>query len=245
MEKIGIISGKGGTGKSTLSKYISEVLSKNQRVLLIDSDFGFRTLDLMLDLENTIYDIYDYSKDLDDDLCINDVENNENLKFICASQSKSVSDIDFNMIKEKLEKDNKIYDYLIVDIPRDENTILAWANIVDKFILITEDDDINLRLTDKIMYIFIKNKIKKDINIVFNRVDNKKEFDLEKKYEIFRGPSVKIISKIPVFTDLENSENEEYLLFINDIINALKGEEVVFRDKRIEETGFLKKIFGK
>lgn len=244
MKKIGIISGKGGSGKSIIASSLAKELSKESNTLLIDSDLGFRTLDLMLNCENTIYDIYDFSMGIEDEMCINKVEDNEKLDFLCASQSKTVDDIDFSKIKDNLDTLSK-YEYVIVDIPRDEKTIVAWADIVDEFILITEDNDISLRLTDKIMYIFIKNKIRRPIKVVFNKVDSNKEFDLEKKYELFMGPNVKIISKIPKFYNIEEEDLEEFLLFIRDIVEVIKGNDIVFREKKVEEKTFIQKLLGK
>ena len=198
----------------------------------------------MLNCENTIYDIYDFSMGIEDEMCINKVEDNEKLNFLCASQSKTVDDIDFSKIKDNLDTLSK-YEYVIVDIPRDEKTIVAWADIVDEFILITEDNDISLRLTDKIMYIFIKNKIRRPIKVVFNKVDSNKEFDLEKKYELFMGPNVKIISKIPKFYNIEEEDLEEFLLFIRDIVEVIKGNDIVFREKKVEEKTFIQKLLGK
>lgn len=244
MKKIGIISGKGGSGKSIIASSLAKELSKESNTLLIDSDLGFRTLDLMLNCENTIYDIYDFSMGIEDEMCINKVEDNEKLNFLCASQSKTVDDIDFSKIKDNLDTLSK-YEYVIVDIPRDEKTIVAWADIVDEFILITEDNDISLRLTDKIMYIFIKNKIRRPIKVVFNKVDSNKEFDLEKKYELFMGPNVKIISKIPKFYNIEEEDLEEFLLFIRDIVEVIKENDIVFREKKVEEKTFIQKLLGK
>lgn len=244
MKKIGIISGKGGSGKSIIASSLAKELSKESNTLLIDSDLGFRTLDLMLNCENTIYDIYDFSMGIEDEMCINKVEDNEKLDFLCASQSKTVDDIDFSKIKDNLYTLSK-YEYVIVDIPRDEKTIVAWVDIVDEFILITEDNDISLRLTDKIMYIFIKNKIRRPIKVVFNKVDSNKEFDLEKKYELFMGPNVKIISKIPKFYNIEEEDLEEFLLFIRDIVEVIKGNDIVFREKKVEEKTFIQKLLGK
>lgn len=56
-----VTSGKGGTGKSTVSAGISYALARlGKRILLIDGDAGLRSLDLMLGIGgNTVYDIAD------------------------------------------------------------------------------------------------------------------------------------------------------------------------------------------
>lgn len=56
-----VTSGKGGTGKSTVSAGLAYALARlGKRILLIDGDAGLRSLDLMLGVGgNTVYDIAD------------------------------------------------------------------------------------------------------------------------------------------------------------------------------------------
>ncbi len=56
-----VTSGKGGTGKSTVSAGLAYALARlGKRILLIDGDAGLRSLDLMLGVGgNTVYDISD------------------------------------------------------------------------------------------------------------------------------------------------------------------------------------------
>lgn len=60
-EVIMITSGKGGVGKTTATALIGRELSRmDKRVMLIDTDFGMRNLDLLFSLENKIiYNIAD------------------------------------------------------------------------------------------------------------------------------------------------------------------------------------------
>ncbi|MPM38930.1 Septum site-determining protein MinD [bioreactor metagenome] len=52
---IAVISGKGGTGKTTISANLGAALAlHNRRTLLIDGDSGLRNLDLLFNLENQI-----------------------------------------------------------------------------------------------------------------------------------------------------------------------------------------------
>lgn len=56
-----VTSGKGGTGKSTVSAGLAYALARQgKRILLIDGDAGLRSLDLMLGVgSNTVYDMSD------------------------------------------------------------------------------------------------------------------------------------------------------------------------------------------
>ena len=87
-EIIGVVSGKGGVGKTTITACLGSALSNvGHRVLLCDGDFGLRDLDLVLGVANEIiYDALDASEDKDymDDAI---VSIDENLDFLPASQS--------------------------------------------------------------------------------------------------------------------------------------------------------------
>lgn len=55
-----VTSGKGGTGKSTVTAGLGCALARTGRkVLLIDGDAGLRSLDLMLGIGGTVYDMSD------------------------------------------------------------------------------------------------------------------------------------------------------------------------------------------
>jgi septum site-determining protein MinD len=55
------LSGKGGTGKTTLSTSLAKALAlKGKRTVLVDADIGLRCADLLLGMEDQIlYDLSD------------------------------------------------------------------------------------------------------------------------------------------------------------------------------------------
>ena len=58
---LSVLSGKGGTGKSTISAALAVSLAaRGHRVMAVDLDIGLRSLDLLLGMENRIiFDIGD------------------------------------------------------------------------------------------------------------------------------------------------------------------------------------------
>ena len=64
-EIIGVVSGKGGVGKTTVTACLGAALSHaGHRVLLCDGDFGLRDLDLVLGVaDEIIFDALDASED--------------------------------------------------------------------------------------------------------------------------------------------------------------------------------------
>ncbi len=112
-------SGKGGTGKSTVSAGLSVSLAKQgKKVLLIDCDCGMRGLDLMLGVEkDVVFDVSDvvcgncdYSK------AIYQVEDAGGLYLMSApiDASEEVSPSVMKQITQELS-DN--YDYILIDAP--------------------------------------------------------------------------------------------------------------------------------
>ena len=92
-----IVSGKGGSGKSTCSIGLATAFSKRGRkVVLIDIDEGLRCLDLMLGVsEKLVFDLSDilnYDKPLEDVV----LKVNDNVDLIAApSVINSFSKMDF------------------------------------------------------------------------------------------------------------------------------------------------------
>ena len=117
-EIIGIVSGKGGVGKTTITACLGSALSNaGHRVLLCDGDFGLRDLDLVLGVANEIiYDALDASEDKDymDDAIVSIAEN---LDFLPASQSARWEDIGRKKYKKLVRRLSETYDYILIDAP--------------------------------------------------------------------------------------------------------------------------------
>ena len=91
-----IASGKGGTGKTTLTANLGAALSKRDKsVVVVDMDMGLRNLDVALSLESSIvYDIADVIEGnctLDDALIKHTAF--DSLFFIPAPQTRDASSI--------------------------------------------------------------------------------------------------------------------------------------------------------
>ena len=81
---IGITSGKGGVGKSSVCIGLAVALAKkNYRVCLVDMDLGLKNLDIMMGLENRVfYDIADVANGKCSVMqALVNSKQNENIKF--------------------------------------------------------------------------------------------------------------------------------------------------------------------
>ena len=116
---IAITSGKGGTGKSSISYGLGYTLAKQEnRTLIIELDFGLRCLDLMFGMEDSVK--YDLSNVLKGNMQLLDavarVPGVRDLEILCAPKNafmiataKQIADICRSI--------RKFYDFIIIDCP--------------------------------------------------------------------------------------------------------------------------------
>lgn len=140
-----VLSGKGGVGKSTFCANIGKALSKNKKVLLIDGDISFRSLDILLGLDSMV--VFDWS-DVIFNRCTKEKARlfaSDDLHLLAAplSISKSFGKEDF----ERLILDySEMYDFIFIDAPAGLNEITEiYSKAADEIIIIATPDDISLR----------------------------------------------------------------------------------------------------
>ena len=204
MGKIIIVaSGKGGTGKTTVTANIGAALAmRGNLVALVDMDMGCRNLDITLGLESSIvYDIFDVIEencDLDEAL-IKDTRY-ENLYFIPAPQTRDTSSVEDEAVKGIWEKLSSRFDYCLVDAPAGiDGGFLYAAMGADSAILVTMPEVTALRDGDRAISVH-------DPFIGIMHVDNYNRqsfvFDLIEMYRIYIDQIVfKLFSSKKIKTD--------------------------------------------
>ena len=142
----GIVSGKGGVGKSPVSVGLGlSFAQKGNSVLLVDMDEGLRCLDLLLCLESqTVFDLSDVLKGKEIEAAVYSSDFCENLKLIPAPHKVGLIE------KEKLEQFAKtvseLYDVVIFDFPAGIDTALYSALPKDTlFLTVAVPDPVSVR----------------------------------------------------------------------------------------------------
>lgn len=135
-----VTSCKGGVGKSTVSANLGTKLALDGfRTLVLDCDFGVRSLDLIMGMENEIiYDISDIilhsipcEKAIIKDKDIPDLH-------FCAAPYSYNNDIDEQQFKEAIQNmaDSLDFDYIIIDTPGEMGDPIRFAAAVSQLALI-------------------------------------------------------------------------------------------------------------
>ena len=172
-ELVAILSGKGGTGKTSVCAGISVALATGgKKVLCIDCDVGLRNLDISLGLTDcaplSFLDIteggYHLSQATQHPLY-------PNLRFLTAPMNRSAEQIDALAFSEMLQHARREFDYVLLDAPAgvDAGFRLA-ATPADRCILVTGSGPAAVRDAARVGEI-LELMEKKDVRLIVNRVD--------------------------------------------------------------------------
>ncbi len=147
-ELIAILSGKGGTGKTSLCAGIATALSSlEESVLCIDCDVGLRNLDIALGMSDvgalSFLDVCSGGYDLELAACHPVYPN---LRFLTAPMNCASGDIDPVAFAAMLEEARSQFSYVFLDAPAGiEAGFSLAAKYADRVILVTGADPAAIR----------------------------------------------------------------------------------------------------
>ena len=174
-ELIAILSGKGGTGKTSLCAGIAEALAQQgEKVLCIDCDVGLRNLDIALGISQigglSFLDVCSGGYSLDA-VTVHPVY--PNISFLTAPVSCPVEDIDPAAFFKMLTAARSKFSYILLDAPAgiDAGFKLA-AKFADRVILVTSADPASNRDASRAADV-LETMGKDNIRMVINRVQPK------------------------------------------------------------------------
>lgn len=139
-KSIGIISIKGGVGKTTLASALAVDLANGygKKVLLVDANFSAPNLGEHMDVSNSEKNVKDV---LAGHVNINSALEHRYGVDILSGSFKEVRDVNFFRLKDKIERIKSAYDYVVIDSsPNMNNELLAAILASDALFVVSTPD---------------------------------------------------------------------------------------------------------
>ncbi len=174
-ELFAVLSGKGGTGKTSVCAGIATTLaSEGKKVLCIDCDVGLRNLDISLGLSDSgalsFLDVCGGNYPLDRAARH---PKYPGLAFLTAPMNCPVETIEPIPFRDMLYAARKEFDYIFLDAPAGVDAgFRLVAQAADRFLLVTGAGPAAMRDASRVGDL-LELMGKKDVRLVVNRVDKK------------------------------------------------------------------------
>ena len=172
-ELFAVVSGKGGTGKTSVCAGIATALAEqDKRILCVDCDVGLRNLDISLGLTESgalsFLEVAEGSYPID---WAAQHPRYENLYFLTAPMNRSAAEIDPEAFGQMLSQAKKKFDYVFLDAPAglDAGFRLA-ATFADRFLVVTGAGPAAVRDAARVGDL-LELMGKSNIRLIVNRVD--------------------------------------------------------------------------
>lgn len=178
---IGFLSGKGGTGKTTVCAGLATALSADgKKVLCVDCDVGLRNLDISLGMADcgalSFQDVSEGGYSL---LSATVHPEFPKLFFLTAPVGRLAEEIDSGKFSEMLEQARTIFDYVLLDAPAglDAGFRLVSRN-ADSILLVTGCGPAAIRDAVRVADT-LELSGKTDVRLIINRVDAEMMSDIK------------------------------------------------------------------
>ena len=174
-ELIAVLSGKGGTGKTSVCAAVSTALARmGHKVLAIDCDMGLQNLDISLGLSDSgaisFLDVceggYSLSQAAKHDRF-------ESLSFLTAPLNRTAESVDADAFRDMVRAAKREFDYIFLDAPAgiDAGFELA-AKFADRCLIVTGADPAAMRDAARAAQ-RLELMGKTDVKLIVNRVSRK------------------------------------------------------------------------
>lgn len=172
-EVLAVLSGKGGTGKTSVCAGIAAALAEEDRkVLCIDCDIGLRNLDISLGLSDcgslSFLDILEHNYPVS---MASQHPAFPHLYFLTAPMNRSAEDIDREAFCRMLRNARSEFDYIFLDAPAGVDAgFHLVSQAADRFLLVTGSGPAAVRDAGRVGEL-LELKGKQNIRLIVNRVD--------------------------------------------------------------------------
>ena len=170
---VAVVSGKGGTGKTSVCAGVSIALAQEgKQVLVIDCDVGLRNLDIslgmsdcaalsFLDVSEGGYGLYQAPRHPEF----------PTLTFLTAPMNRSMDKIDTRAFADLMYNARNSYDYILLDAPAGVDVGFHMvSDAADRFLVVTGPGPAAIRDASRVGEL-LELKGKTDVRMVVNRVN--------------------------------------------------------------------------
>ena len=174
-ELIAVLSGKGGTGKTSVCAAVTTALARmGHRVLAIDCDMGLQNLDISLGLSDSgaisFLDVCEGGYELSQAAKHGQFES---LSFLTAPLNRTAESVDPEKLRDMVHAAKREFDYIFLDAPAgiDAGFELA-AKFADRCLIVTGADPAAMRDAARAAQ-RLELMGKSDVKLIVNRVSRK------------------------------------------------------------------------
>jgi septum site-determining protein MinD len=174
-ELIAVLSGKGGTGKTSVCAAVSTALARmGHRVLAVDCDMGLQNLDISLGLSDSgaisFLDVCEGGYRLEQAAKHHHFET---LSFLTAPVNRTAESVDADRFRGMIRAAKQEFDYIFLDAPAgiDAGFSLA-AKFADRCLIVTGADPAAMRDAARAAQ-RLELMGKSDVRLIVNRVSRK------------------------------------------------------------------------
>lgn len=147
-QTIAIVSGKGGTGKTSFTANVGMALAQQgYSVLCFDCDIGLRNLDIALNMTDRA--VMDFTDVLSGFCTLNDAvvpHPREKNLYLLTAPSRTTDDIRIPELRKLFAEINRSFDFCLVDAPAGlETGFMLSICSADRAVVVTTTDESSLR----------------------------------------------------------------------------------------------------
>ena len=174
-ELIAVLSGKGGTGKTSVCAGVASALAQEGKaVLCIDCDVGLRNLDIALGMSDmaalSFVDVYSGAYSLEQAAKHPDYET---LRFLTAPMNCPANAVDIEAFGAMLSQARQKFQYIFLDAPAGIETGFSLAaRFADRVMLVTGSDPAAVRDASRACEV-LELMGKTNVRLVVNRINQK------------------------------------------------------------------------
>ncbi len=172
-EVICVLSGKGGTGKTTISAALATCLAKDgKRVLCIDADIGLRNLDIALGM--TDQPAIAFTDVLRGDHTLKNAAKHPKLPTLSLLTAPfRIQDLDLDAFGKLLKEVRKSYDFCLIDAPAGIGKGFQLAShYADHCLVVSTPDPASMRDAGRAAEL-LRLDGKQELHLIVNRITKK------------------------------------------------------------------------